>query len=199
MLARTRKRVRSRRPMRASDVRPRSSTTRFARIRSVGRAEPHHALVAHVVAAGCFALVVDQHVRGRAERESEPGRDRRRRRAMVARELFVGEQRGSRRRRHGHGRQQRGDESREHSNDPPNMSHRPKIPAPRRRVQPSAFEHGDALDVMRLREHVDGADLLQNPAGLDEFGGVGCERGGVAGDVDDALGRAFDDAAHDFL
>ena len=62
-----------------------------------------------------------------------------------------------------------------------------------------ALEQRDALDVMRLREHVHGAHPTQRPARLDELGGVGGERGRVAGDVDDPLGRGLDDAAHDLL
>ena len=66
-------------------------------------------------------------------------------------------------------------------------------------VEGQRSSNSDALDVVGLREHVDGAHLAQHPAGLDEFGGVGGERGGVAGDVDDALGRAVDDPVHDLL
>src|SRR5271170_570035 len=62
--------------------------------------------------------------------------------------------------------------------------------APRRS---DALEQGDALDVVRLREHVDRTDLAQHPSGVHQFGGVGGERGRVAGDVDDALGRGVDD------
>src|ERR1700722_8233765 len=61
------------------------------------------------------------------------------------------------------------------------------------------LEQRDALDVVSLREHVDGPHAAQGPAGLDELGGVGSERGGVAGDVDDPPGRGLDDAADDFL
>jgi hypothetical protein len=56
-----------------------------------------------------------------------------------------------------------------------------------------------ALDVRRLREHVDGPDLLEDVAGLDELGGVRRERRRVAGDVDDAARRGLDDAADDLL
>src|SRR5277367_3427640 len=51
----------------------------------------------------------------------------------------------------------------------------------------SALEQRDALDVVRLGKHVDGRDLAQYPAGVDEFGGVRGERGGVAGDINDAF------------
>src|SRR6202035_3677419 len=58
----------------------------------------------------------------------------------------------------------------------------------RRRAAPVLvpLEQRDALDVVGLREHVDGADAAERPAGLDEFGRVRGERGWVAGDVDDA-------------
>ncbi len=75
---------------------------------------------------------------------------------------------------------------------------RPRAGRPGTR-RPSSLEEGDALDVVGLGEHVDGADLLQDPARLDELGGVGRQRGRVAGDVDDPLRRGLDDPAHDFL
>src|SRR4051794_19206071 len=62
------------------------------------------------------------------------------------------------------------------------------------RASLGAFEQRDALDVVRLREHVDRADAPQRVAGLGELGGVGGQRGRVAGDVDDALWRRLDDA-----
>ena len=73
-------------------------------------------------------------------------------------------------------------------------------PTRRRRAAPStALEQRDALDVVSLREHVDRADLAQRPPGLDQFGGVGRERGGVAGDVDDPLWGGVDDAVDHLL
>src|SRR5271165_5072878 len=66
--------------------------------------------------------------------------------------------------------------------------------APRRVL---ALQQRDALDVVRLGKHVDGLHAPQRVAGLDEFGGVGRERGGVAGDVDDAPGGRFHDAVYD--
>ena len=51
------------------------------------------------------------------------------------------------------------------------------------------LEQRDALDVRRLREHVDGAHAAQRPARLDELRRVGRERRRVARDVDDALRR----------
>src|ERR1035441_7093174 len=62
-----------------------------------------------------------------------------------------------------------------------------------------ALQERHALDVVSLGKHVHGADLAQDPAGLHQFGGVGGERGGVAGDVDDAPGRRVDDPPDDFL
>ena len=44
-----------------------------------------------------------------------------------------------------------------------------------------------------------GVTLRSVPPGLDEFGGVRRERGGVARDVDDPLGRGVDDPVHDLL
>ena len=57
----------------------------------------------------------------------------------------------------------------------------------------------DALDVVRLREHVDRPHALERVAGLGELRRVRRERRRVARDVDDALRRGLDDAAHDLL
>src|SRR6185312_14283570 len=53
----------------------------------------------------------------------------------------------------------------------------------------AALEQRDALDVVRLGKHVDGAHPLQRPARLDQFGRVRRERRRVARDVDDPLRR----------
>src|SRR5580765_2727110 len=52
----------------------------------------------------------------------------------------------------------------------------------------NAVQQRDALDVGRLREHVDGPDPTQRVARLGQLGGIGRERRRVAGDVDDPLG-----------
>ena len=62
-----------------------------------------------------------------------------------------------------------------------------------------ALEQRHALDVRRLREHVDRAHAAQRVAGLDELGGVRRERRRVAGDVDDPPRRGLDDPADDLL
>src|SRR5437660_38489 len=63
------------------------------------------------------------------------------------------------------------------------------------RIAGSLFplEHRDALDVVCLREHVHGPYPTQHPPRLHEFRGVRRQRGGVAGDVDDAARRGVDD------
>ena len=61
------------------------------------------------------------------------------------------------------------------------------------------LQQRDALDVRRLREHVDRAHALERVAGLDELRRVRRERRRVAGDVDDPLRRRLDDPAHDLL
>jgi len=47
-----------------------------------------------------------------------------------------------------------------------------------------ALEQRDALDVRRLREHVDRADADEAVAGLDHLRRVRRQRGRIAGDVD---------------
>ena len=79
----------------------------------------------------------------------------------------------------------------------PPKNRRPLLGRSRRTWE--TLEQRNALDVVRLGEHVHGANLHQLPARLHQLGGVGRERGRVAGDVDDALGRGLDDPAHDFL
>ena len=56
-----------------------------------------------------------------------------------------------------------------------------------------------ALDVRGLGEHVDRLHAAQPIAGLLELGGVGGQRGRVAGDVDDPRRLALDHAADDLL
>ena len=63
----------------------------------------------------------------------------------------------------------------------------------------AALEQRDALDVRRLREHVDRADAAERVAGLDELRRVRRQRRRVARDVDDPLRRRLDDPAHDLL
>src|ERR1700679_3249740 len=52
---------------------------------------------------------------------------------------------------------------------------------------------GHALDVRSLGEHVDRTDAHEPVPGLDQLGGVGGQRGRVAGYVDDPLGQRLDD------
>lgn len=56
----------------------------------------------------------------------------------------------------------------------------------------------DRLDVVRLREHVEGAEGVDAVAGVEEAAEVACEGGGVAGDVGDVCGFEADDAADGF-
>src|SRR5882757_2966417 len=67
----------------------------------------------------------------------------------------------------------------------------------RRALHPLQQRH--ALDVRRLREHVDRYDAPQRVAGLDELRSVWCERRRVAGDVHNTAWRGLDHAADDLL
>ena len=61
------------------------------------------------------------------------------------------------------------------------------------------LEHSDALDVRRLREHVDRLHAPQRIAGLDELSRVRRQRRRVAGDVDDPRRLALEQPADDLL
>ena len=61
----------------------------------------------------------------------------------------------------------------------------------------SSLEHRHALDVRRLREHVDRLHAAQRISGLDDLGGVRRQRRRVAGDVDDPRRLALEQPADD--
>src|SRR5947199_6327669 len=63
----------------------------------------------------------------------------------------------------------------------------------------SPLEQRHALNVRRLREHVDRPDPDQAVAGIDHLRGVRRERRGVAGHVHDPLGRGLEDPPDDLL
>ena len=63
----------------------------------------------------------------------------------------------------------------------------------------AAVQHATHSMCGRLGEHVHRPHAAKRVAGLDELGGVGSQRGRVAGHVDDPAGRGLDDPAHDLL
>ena len=50
---------------------------------------------------------------------------------------------------------------------------------------PSPLEHGHGLDVIGLGKHVEEFQGFDTIVALDELGKIPCQRGRVAGDVDD--------------
>src|SRR5437763_10510514 len=65
-----------------------------------------------------------------------------------------------------------------------------------RRMSMSGRKVDDRLDVVRLREHIEGADGGDAVTALCEGAQVARERGGVAGDVGDVARAERDDGPH---
>src|SRR5207249_10173063 len=61
----------------------------------------------------------------------------------------------------------------------------------------SALQSGDALDVGRVREHVERAHLYEHEAPGGEVADVAGQRRGIAGHVDDAARLELGDPGHD--